>query len=55
MRYIAHTNGASLVFASVREKTRQNAMIITHVVEGSTALDPQVNYDKAICVPATCD
>lgn len=38
LRYIAHLNGAALVFASVREKTPSQlykAMLLSHVVEGS--------------------
>ena len=37
MRYIAHTNGASLVFASVREKTPSQyyrALLMSHVADG---------------------
>jgi len=46
MRYIAHMNGASLVFASVREKLPSQlykALLMTNVVEGTVVGKVETN------------
>lgn len=58
LRYIAHLNGASLVFASVREKTPSQlykAMLTAQVLEGSQIGKTEINPNNPLNVAAGQD
>lgn len=58
LRYIAHQYGASLVFASVREKVPSQlykALLMANVIEGSPVGKMEVNSSQPINVPAGQD
>lgn len=58
LRYLAHLNGASLVFASVREKVPSQlyrALLMSHIVEGSQIGKLDTNSNSSLNVPAGAD
>jgi dynein light intermediate chain 2, cytosolic len=58
LRYLAHLNGASLVFASVREKVPSQlyrALLMSHIVEGAQIGKLDTNSNSSINVPAGAD
>jgi len=58
LRYIAHMNGASLVFGSVREKVPSQlykAMLLSNLVEGSPQGKVETNQNQPINMPSGCD
>ena len=58
LRYIAHLHGASLVFASVREKVPSQlykVLLMSHVVEGTAIGKVDTNSNSALNVPTGSD
>ena len=58
LRYIAHMNGADLVFSSVREKAPSQlyrALLSHHVFEGGPLGKVEKNQNAAVHVPAGQD
>ena len=58
LRYLAHLNGASLVFASVREKTPSQlykALLTAQVIEGSQIGKIETNPNQPINMAAGSD
>lgn len=58
LRHLAHSNGADLVFCSLKEKKSwQNCkkMLEMHVFDTESAVDLEVNPSQSLNVPATLD
>ena len=58
LRYLAHFNGADLVFASVREKVPAQlyrALLMSHVFEGYQIGKVEKNQNQPLNVPSASD